>query len=126
MKKYILFFTACLFMTAYSAQAQISMVSGSHQTCKTSYHDQNGDGVKEKVVVCGTEAHVFLGKSNHSYDRTRISTKFTQKGVYDGYKKSLRDVNGDGIGDVVFTGEQTRYIYLGKSNGTFNKLRKQG
>ena len=55
MKNFILYSIVLIAIIAYSCislQAQVSVVSGSHVSCKTHYHDQNGDGLREKVVVC--------------------------------------------------------------------------
>lgn len=126
MKQLILLTLLSAFLSTSTTAQTYLAAGGVHKPAIAYYHDQNGDGYREKVVISGESAQVFIGHANGSFHRAAIRTQFTQSGVYRGYTRQLKDVNGDGIGDVVFKGEAGKFVYLGKKDGRFHKARREG
>jgi Big-like domain-containing protein/VCBS repeat protein len=87
--------------------------------------DFNGDGrsdmidIKVSITTCdpGCPLTVLLGQT----DGTFVSKVTTVIGITDAVITAIGDLNGDGIPDVVLTGDGVLQVWLGKGDGTFTQ-----
>jgi hypothetical protein len=85
--------------------------------------DFNGDGrsdtatINVSIATCfpGCPLAVSLGQTNNTF----VTKNTTILGITDAILTAIGDLNGDGIPDVVLTGDGVLQVWLGNGDGTF-------
>ena len=83
--------------------------------------DLNGDGNPDLIITGEGGVSLYLGDGAGTFTlSTSLTTLPGIVGSYIGFGTTcVADVNGDGIPDVLATGSDTLYIYLGVGDGTY-------
>ncbi len=81
--------------------------------------DLNGDGNPDLIVAEAGSASLYLGDGTGTFTFLTSSAGLPRfEGLAFG-ATGVADVNGDGVPDVLVTGSDTLYIYLGVGDGTY-------
>ncbi len=86
--------------------------------------DVNGDGLADIIGFGQNSVFVSLGQSNGTFGSAFIANNsFNVTGggwtSFDRFPRQVADVNGDGLADIIGFGQNSVFVSLGQSNGTF-------
>jgi len=90
--------------------------------------DINGDGRADLIGFGKDGTYVALSTPNGFIDKGKVSNNFGKNSYKDtrNYPRSLGDINGDGIVDIVGFARNSLQVALGKGNGTFQMVSAPG